>query len=297
MPGAGLSLDAGLPAKGLEGLLREPNGCFEQTSTSNYPNVLILDYLKESDQAQPEVEARARDLLDRGYQKLTSFECPKTAANSEARLRVVRRPGPRPRGADRLRPAAIPRHGPGVQGGSTPMLERTRQYLLASRDGKGGFKRNPRALDTFGRAPDNITNAYIVWALTESGKDDDVTKELDALAEQAKTSKDPYFLALVANSLINRDQAGRGGRPAEDRRRPAEGRRPSRRREDEHHRLGRPRSADRDDGPGGPGLAEGQPPRRVHRGRSKRRSSGSASSAAVTAASARRNRPSWRSRR
>ncbi len=28
--------------KGLEGLLREPGGCFEQTSTSNYPNLLIL---------------------------------------------------------------------------------------------------------------------------------------------------------------------------------------------------------------------------------------------------------------
>ena len=59
-------------------------------------------------------------------------------------------------------------------------------------------------LDTFGRAPDDITNAYIVWALTESGKDDDVTTELNALGEQAKTSKDPYFLRLVANSLINR---------------------------------------------------------------------------------------------
>src|SRR5262249_9162935 len=32
--------------KGLEGLLREPYGCFEQSSTANYPNVLILDYLK-----------------------------------------------------------------------------------------------------------------------------------------------------------------------------------------------------------------------------------------------------------
>src|SRR5262249_17000637 len=61
-------------------------------------------------------------------------------------------------------------------------------------------------LDTFGRAPDNITNAYIVWSLTESGPDDDVTTELDALAKQAKTSKDPYFLALVANSLINRSR-------------------------------------------------------------------------------------------
>ncbi len=49
-----------------------------------------------------------------------------------------------------------------------------------------------------------MTNAYIVWALTESGKDDDLTTELNALADQAKASKDPYFLALVANSLINR---------------------------------------------------------------------------------------------
>src|SRR5262249_40853539 len=37
--------------QGLESLLREPGGCFEQTSSSNYPNVLILNYLKETDQA------------------------------------------------------------------------------------------------------------------------------------------------------------------------------------------------------------------------------------------------------
>src|SRR5262249_36169201 len=59
-------------------------------------------------------------------------------------------------------------------------------------------------------APDDITNAYIVWALTESGKDDDVEKELTALATQAKSSQDPYFLSLVATSLINRGKADAG---------------------------------------------------------------------------------------
>jgi uncharacterized protein YfaS (alpha-2-macroglobulin family) len=49
--------------KGLEGLLREPYGCFEQTSTSSYPNTLILDYLQSSDQANPEVSKRAKELL------------------------------------------------------------------------------------------------------------------------------------------------------------------------------------------------------------------------------------------
>ena len=82
--------------KGLEALLREPNGCFEQTSTSNYPNLLILDYLKESDQAKPEVERRARDLLARGYQKLTSFECPQHGQEREARATSGSAARPRP---------------------------------------------------------------------------------------------------------------------------------------------------------------------------------------------------------
>jgi hypothetical protein len=81
---------------------------------------------------------------------------------------------------------------------------------MSRRDGKGGFQRNQRALDTFGRAPDDITNAYIVWALTESGKEDNVDKELAALVETAKTAKDPYFLSLVAVSLLNRGRASEG---------------------------------------------------------------------------------------
>jgi hypothetical protein len=195
--------------KGLESLLREPNGCFEQTSTTNYPNVLIVDYLKESDQSRPEIETRARDLMNRGYQKLTSFECPKTAANT--------RQGYEWFGAPDGAHEALTAYGllqfrdmSRVYKVDPAMLDRTRQYLLASRDGKGGFTRNARALDTFGRAPDNITNAYIVWAITESGKEDDVTTELNALHNQAKSSKDAYFLALVSNALLNRDRAEDG---------------------------------------------------------------------------------------
>ena len=36
------------------------------------------------------------------------------------------------------------------------MLQRTREWLLSRRDEKGGFLRNPRALDSFGRAPEEI---------------------------------------------------------------------------------------------------------------------------------------------
>ncbi|HVS34991.1 MAG TPA: alpha-2-macroglobulin family protein [Gemmataceae bacterium] len=188
---------------GLESLLREPNGCFEQTSTSNYPNVLILDYLKESEQAKPEVERRAREMLARGYQRLTSFECSNAAKGDREGYEWFGGTAP-PHEALTAYGLLEFRDMARVQDVDAAMLKRTTDYLMSRRDEKGGFLRNPRALDSFGRAPDDVTNAYIVWALTESGKDDDLTVELNALAAQAKSSKDPYFLSLVANSLINR---------------------------------------------------------------------------------------------
>ncbi|HJT78560.1 MAG TPA: alpha-2-macroglobulin family protein, partial [Gemmataceae bacterium] len=194
--------------KGLEALLREPGGCFEQTSSSNYPNVLTLDYLKETDQAKPEVEQHALAMLDHGYHILTGYECPYDNQG---------RHGYEWFGAANMGHEALTAYGlmefrdmAKVYKVDPAMLERTRKFLMDQRDGQGGFKRNPRALDSFGRAPQDITNAYIVWALTESGKEDDVSRELNALAEQAKTSKDAYFLALVANSLLNRDRANEG---------------------------------------------------------------------------------------
>jgi hypothetical protein len=193
--------------KGLEALLHEPGGCFEQTSSSNYPNLLILDYLKETNQAKPEVESRARAMLDHGYQQLAKFECPYGQDKH----------GFEWFGAPNAAHEALTAYGllefrdmARVSQVDPALLERTRKYLLDQRDGQGGFKRNPRSLDTFGRAPQDVTNAYIVWALTETVKDDDLTKELNALAAEAKQSRDPYFLALVANSLLNRGRADEG---------------------------------------------------------------------------------------
>ncbi len=190
--------------KGLEGLLREPHGCFEQTSTTNYPNLLVLDYLRESNLSDPAVEKRALALLDNGYKKLVSFECMNNQSNT--------RQGYEWFGGSAPAHEALTAYGllqfrdlTRVMNIDQAMLKRTQDYLLGQKDGKGGFKRNARALDSFGRASDDITNAYIVWALTESGKDDDVATELAALKLKAADSKDPYFLALVANSLLNRD--------------------------------------------------------------------------------------------
>lgn len=196
---------------GLDGLLREPHGCFEQSSTSNYPNVLISEYMRENKLANPAVTRRADDLMDQGYRKLVGFECRKPTHGQE---------GYEWFGGTAPPHEALTAYGllqftdmARVYKVDPDMLKRTKQYLLDARDGQGGFKRNARAIDTFGRAPVHVTDAYIVWAITEAekaGEKSDLTKELDksiALATgDGPAAKDPYFLALVGTAALNADR-------------------------------------------------------------------------------------------
>ena len=60
--------------EGLDSMLQMPSGCFEQTSSSTYPNILVLDYLVLTGMTTPEVELKARDYISQGYQRLLSYE-------------------------------------------------------------------------------------------------------------------------------------------------------------------------------------------------------------------------------
>ena len=44
---------------GLDGMLQQPSGCFERTSSTNYPNVMILRYLKQQNLSDPRIMERA----------------------------------------------------------------------------------------------------------------------------------------------------------------------------------------------------------------------------------------------
>ena len=62
--------------EGMDSILRMPGGCFEQTSSSTYPNVLALDYMKRIKKLTPEVHAKAEGFIANGYQRLLTFEVP-----------------------------------------------------------------------------------------------------------------------------------------------------------------------------------------------------------------------------
>ncbi len=183
---------------GVEGVLREPSGCFEQTSSSNYPNVMALQYMQQHNVSDPKFTRRAKDLLQKGYAKLTSFEC-----SMKGYEWFGGDPGHEALTAYGLMEFQDMQQVWDVDQG---MVDRTAAWLLSRRDGQGGFLRNDRALDSFGRASQEVTNAYIVWALSEAGRQD-IAAELKALAAAAKKSDDPYVIALAAASALNADKS------------------------------------------------------------------------------------------
>ncbi|MDD3119301.1 MAG: alpha-2-macroglobulin family protein, partial [Victivallales bacterium] len=146
----------------LNALLQQPCGCFEQTSSTNYPLVMAQQYFLSHHNIAPDKIAQARRLLDAGYQKLAGFECKQKGYEW-----FGGDPGHEALTAYGLMEFADMNK---VMPVDTAMVARTRQWLLQRRDDRGGFKRNQKALDSFGRAPAPITNAYIVWALLESGE-------------------------------------------------------------------------------------------------------------------------------
>jgi uncharacterized protein YfaS (alpha-2-macroglobulin family) len=181
--------------KGTEGLIREPGGCFEQASSSNYPNIMVLSYLEENEAADPELVERTMGMLDHGYDLLTGYESPKKGYEW-----FGGDPGHEALTAYGLMEFADMSavYGEVDKG----MVERTRTWLRSRRDGKGGYKRNSRALDSFGRASEKVTNGYISYALSESGEKD-MDAELAYQRKIAEETSDPYLLALAVNTLHN----------------------------------------------------------------------------------------------
>ncbi|MFH1467232.1 MAG: MG2 domain-containing protein [Pseudomonadota bacterium] len=183
---------------GMEGLIREPGGCFEQTSSSNYPNVMVLRYLEEQGVADPEMISRTLGMLDRGYQRLVGYESPEKGYEW-----FGGDPGHEALTAYGLLEFQDMR---GVFGDvDAEMMARTADWLMSRRDGAGGFQRDPKALDSFGRASAEVTDAYIVWSLAEAGFTDGLDKELSRQAALARSANDPYLLALATGTLTRLD--------------------------------------------------------------------------------------------
>mgnify|MGYP002777825452 CR=1 FL=1 len=180
-------------AAGLEGMLQEPHGCFEQTSSTNYPNTLVLQLLQGSGDAVPAAALRASELLAKGYARLVGFECKRGGFEW-----FGRDPGHEALTAYGL----LQFHDMAqVFDVDAAMVARTRSWLLGRRNERGDFVHEGTDHHSFGNSQ-QLTNAYCTYALLQSGtKADELARELAALAARGKASDDAYELALIANAL------------------------------------------------------------------------------------------------
>jgi hypothetical protein len=191
---------------GLESIVREPVGCFEQASSSNYPNVMVMSYLKGRPGTDDgAIRARVEGVLERGYRKVSSYETPERGYEWFGGA-----PGHEALTAYGLLEFADMRQVYGSV--DAEMMARTAQWLLGRRDGQGGFQRNGRALDSFGRASPEVTNAYIVFALCEAGYCGSIRAELAAAQKDAMSTDDSYRVALVTKALLDAEPNGAGAR-------------------------------------------------------------------------------------
>ena len=199
--------------EGLDAIFQMPYGCFEQTSSTTYPNVLALDYLRRTKKNAPEVEAKAKQYINLGYQRLVSFEVDGGGfdwfGNPPANQTLT--------AYGLLEFEDMAR----VHDVDPALIERTRQWLLSKREADGRWKADPNMLNDGlassvlqGEDLDLANTAYIAWAVFGSGKGNaDAQVTLDyLLAKEPASIKSPYILAIIAKCIagIKRDHSALG---------------------------------------------------------------------------------------
>ncbi len=186
--------------EGMDSILRMPTGCFEQTSSSTYPNVLALDYMKRTKRLTPEVHAKAEGYIANGYQRLLTFEVPGGGFSwfGQAPANKILTSYGLMEFNDMSKVADVdPR-----------LIERTRNWLAGQQQPDGSWKPdanfiNEGATNRYNSDVLRIT-AYIAWSLANTGYQGPAVEKAKQYIETHASSKpDTYTLAIIANFAVD----------------------------------------------------------------------------------------------
>ena len=182
--------------EGMDSILRMPFGCFEQTSSATYPNVLALDYMKRTGKLTPEVHAKAEGFIANGYQRLLTFEVPGGGFSwfGQAPANKI------------LTAYGLMEFGDmaKVHDVDPKLIERTQQWLAGQQQPDGSWKPdtsfiNEGATNRYNSDTLRIT-AYIAWSLENTGyRGPAVEKARQFVSQHMSDRTDAYTLAVLAN--------------------------------------------------------------------------------------------------
>jgi hypothetical protein len=182
--------------EGMDSILQMPGGCFEQTSSSTYPNVLALDYMKRTKKLTPEVHAKAEGYIANGYQRLLTFEVLGGGFSWFGRA-----PANKILTAYGLMEFSDMSK---VYDVDSNLILRTQQWLAGQQQADGSWKPdtqfiNEGATNRFNSDVLRIT-AYLAWSLENTGYQGPAVEKAKQFIEKNMSAKmDSYTLAAVAN--------------------------------------------------------------------------------------------------
>ncbi len=181
--------------QGMDSILKEPNGCFEQTTSSAWPNVLVTQYMKDTKQITPEIELKAETLMSTGYQRLLTFE------HKGGGFSWFGEQDPKPflsvtafgimEFSDMAKVHEI----------DEAMLARTIQWIASQQNPDGSFEGDMSEFFSFHTSLVRNT-AFTAWALASAGETgNSVQQALAYVKQNLGTDNDPYTLGIVANAF------------------------------------------------------------------------------------------------
>ena len=185
--------------EGMDSILRLPTGCFEQVSSSLYPDIMVLTYLEDNnDEENEELKQKAIEYINKGYQKLLTYEVDgepggfSLYGNPDAEVVLTAY------GLLELNDLSK------VYKIDEKVLERMESFLESKQNSDGSFEVK-RFVD-YALADDNrvALNAYVMWALSEYNPKSEVVEDgLEYIKDEIEYVEDPYTLALMVNVLLN----------------------------------------------------------------------------------------------
>ncbi len=184
--------------EGLDSIFRMPHGCFEQTSSVTYPNIMALLYLRHTGRITPEIEAKARGYIAAGYQKLLTFEVREGGfewfGHPPAKEKVTAY------GIMQLTDMAQ------VYNVDSAVIDRANRWLLSRQYDDGSWDESDQWQAGGSRDTRVRETAYIAWALAEAHIESSrLYRALEFLRQNVRETDSAYTVALAANALLAGD--------------------------------------------------------------------------------------------
>jgi len=194
--------------EGLDSLFRLPSGCFEQTSSTTYPNILTLRYMQDAKIISPEIEMKASTYINQGYQRLLTFE-----VNGGGFSWFGDAPAHNILTAYGLMEFYDMSF---VHNVDPAVIMRTQNYLVSKQSADGSFPPDDGGIaeGAINAYMGNIlrNTGYLAWALAYSDyQGEAVQRALSYIRKNADMKADTYTLAILANALLTvnpKDETG-----------------------------------------------------------------------------------------